>query len=101
MLTHSETTFLRAMARLYCWDMALDDAVDRADRVIYRVMDLGVLDDILALERTFGRPRLADILEHMPPGAMRPRSWWFWHYRLGLADADHDPPDMPVRVFAS
>ena len=97
-----ELPFLQAMARRYCWDMPDPDEGARTapDRVVRRVMDLGVLEDALALEPTLGRARLVDILRASPPGAMRSRSWWFWHYRLGLADADHDPPPMPIRTFA-
>ena len=95
----TEADFLAAMARRYVWDMSEAEAFAAPERIVRRVMDLGVLDDALALERILGRPRLATILQTSPPGAMRPRSWWFWHYRLGLADADHDPPPMPVRSY--
>ncbi len=97
-MTRSETEFLHKMARRYCWEMQ-DGATVLPEHVVRRVMDLGVFDDALALEATFGRARLAAILQGAPAGALRPRSWWFWHYRLGLADADHDPPPMPTRGF--
>ena len=95
----SETEFLRGMARRYVWDQSEAEALAMPDRIIRRVMDLGVFDDALALEPTLGRARLIQVLRAAPPGAMRPRSWWFWHYRLGLADVRRDPPPMPVRSF--
>ena len=92
----SEQSFLHAMARRYCWD-APDPACVSPERVVRRVMDLGVLDDALELEPILGRDRLISILRASPAGGMRSKSWWFWHYRLGLADAEHDPPPMPAR----
>jgi hypothetical protein len=97
-MERSEGEFLQKMAHRYCWD-AMDTRVVAPDRIVRRVMDLGILDDALSLQPLFGRERLVDILRTAPPGSMRPRSWWFWHYRLGLADATHDPPPMPSRRF--
>lgn len=91
--------FLRAMARRYVWDQSEAEALADPTRIVRRVMDLGVLEDALELEPRLGRARLVEVLRTAPAGAMRPRSWWFWHYRLGLADATHDPPPMPMRRF--
>ncbi len=63
-------------------------------------MDLGVWDDLVTLEQVFGRYRLAVILKASGAGSMREKSWWFWHFRLGLADVDRKPPAMRVRAFA-
>ena len=92
--------FLAVMARRYVWDKTELEALALPDRVIRRVMDLGTLADVLEMEQVLGRDRLVATLRTMPAGGMRPRSWWFWHYRLGLADAAHDPPPMPKRSFA-
>ena len=94
----AEVAFLAAMAKRYVWDKTEAEALAFPNRIIRRVMDLGVLDDVLALEPALGRERLVGTLRTMPAGGMRPRPWWFWHYRLGLADAAHDPPPMPMRV---
>ncbi len=91
--------FLRRMARRYVWDQTETEALANPARTVRRVMDLGVIDDALDLESQLGRARLVEVLRTCPAGAMRPRSWWFWHYRLGLADATHDPPPMPVRSY--
>jgi len=91
---------LRTLAKKYCWDMAPEAATDQPDRVILRVMDLGTLDDIFALEALLGRETLAETLQAAPPGWLRPRSWSFWHYRLNLVDALQAPPPMPVRTYA-
>ncbi len=87
------------MARRYVWDRDPDDALAEADRTIRRVMDLGTIEDVFAMEEILGRPRLVDALATTPPGGLRPRSWWFWHYRLGLTEPGADPPPMPLRVI--
>ena len=97
---HAERTFLTAMARRYVWDKTTEQALAFADGIILRVMDLGTIEHVLELEHVLGRDRLASRLRDAPAGALRPRSWWFWHYRLGLTPAEQDPPPMPVRTFA-
>ena len=91
---------LRRLASKYCWDINPDEAIKHQNRIILRVMDFGTLEDIFGLETLFGAKQLAGILKAAPAGALRPRSWSFWHYRLGLANAQIDPPPMPVRTFA-
>ena len=95
-----ERVFLAAMAKRYVWDATEAEALGFADRTIRRVMDLGTLDDVLQLEPVLGRDRLIACLRSAPAGALRPRSWWFWHYRLGLTSAEDDPPPLPIRTFA-
>lgn len=91
---------LERLASLYCWDMDPADAAARSDRVILRVMDLGTMDDLLALERAFDRSLLVDVLSRASAGALTPRAWSFWHYRLGLAAPDEAVPAQPLRKAA-
>jgi len=91
---------LYEFATRYCWDMDPSQASQQKDRVILRVMDLGVWNDVLDLEQTFRPSELRRILQNAPAGAMRPRSWYFWHYRLKLANADKEPPEPPMRRVA-
>ena len=93
-------TFLRAMARRYVWDQSEAEALAFSDRIIRRVMDLGSIDDAFDLEPILGRERLAEVLRISPAGAMRPRSWSFWHHRLGLIAPTEKPPPLPVRRTA-
>ncbi len=95
---HAEEAFLGAMAKRYVWDATEAEALAYPDRTIRRIMDLGTLEDVLRLEPVFGRDRLVLCLRLAPAGALRPRSWWFWHYRLGLTPAEQDPPPMPERT---
>jgi len=39
---------------------------------------------------------LIEVLTHAEIGQFTPRSWTYWHYRLGIADIDQVPP-LPSR----
>ena len=78
-------------ARKYAWDVDLAEADALRTKIILRVMDYGTYEDILQLEETVAEQELIDALTNAPPGALRPRSWSFWHYRLGLVTDDQVP----------
>ena len=88
---------LIALSTRYCWDSIPAAAPSEPERVILRTMDVGAWEDVLELECVFGRRRLVAVLRGASAGALTPRSWSFWHYRLGLADSDTPPPPRPVR----
>lgn len=88
------------LARRYSWDMKIEEAHRWPDRLLRRVMDVGTLDDILSMERTFGRGDLKAALSTARIGAFRPKSWTFWHYRLGLVVPGQSCPPMPARRVA-
>lgn len=88
------------LARTYSWDMPELEARNWLFRLIRRVMDLGTLDDIVAMEQVFGRDILVHAITTAEAGAMRPKSWAFWHYRLNLIRAGADCPPMPARRVA-
>lgn len=85
------------LARRYSWDIALPEARDWPDRLLRRVMDMGVIEDIVAMERGFGRDRLRQSLRTAEAGELRPKSWAWWHYRLELIEPDTPPPPLPTR----
>lgn len=88
---------LREMAQKYLWWLQPGEAA-QPDSVIAQVMELGDYGDALRLEAAFGRERLAGALRGAPPGRLSPRSWAYWHYRLGLA-APGRAPGPPRRRF--
>jgi hypothetical protein len=96
---HPRSLDREALARLaakYVWWSDPADAAPR--RVIAQVMDIGDHDDVQALARQVGDDALREVLAHAQAGWFRPRSWAYWHYRLGLAAVDQVPA-APVRHF--
>ena len=89
---------LRALAAKYIWWKTPDEAMQWPERVIAQVMDIGDWDDVQALVSEVGDDALREVLAHAQAGQFSPRSWAFWHYRLGLCEVDKVPP-LPVRRF--
>ena len=92
----SNAETLARLARRYGWDMGAQEARDRPAKLILRVMDIGVWEDMLALEAVLGKDFLKDTMAAATAGSLRPKSWNFWAIRLGLY-RDGAPPPMPVR----
>lgn len=88
------------LVRAYSWDLQGEEARAWPFRLFRRVMDLGTLADVVAMERCFGRDQLAEALTTAPIGALRPKSWAWWHLRLGLTEPGEAPPAMPDRRVA-
>lgn len=88
------------LVRIYSWDMTLDDSWRFPYRLLRRVMDIGTLEDITSMERTIGVGNLMRALTTAEAGSFRPRSWTFWHYRLGQVPESGVCPPMPTRRAA-
>lgn len=89
---------IHALAAKYIWWQKPEEAARRPDRVMAQVMDLGTFADVRMLEKTAGDKALAEVIRQAEPGWFSPRSWHFWHHRLGLVTAGLVPP-MPSRRF--
>lgn len=90
------TTDLTPLARKYVWWKTPEEAVSQPERVIAQVMNIGDFEDARALHIAVGDAVLTDVLRHAEIGQFSPRSWAYWHYRLGLARPEQLPP-MPTR----
>jgi len=87
------------MARKYIWWKTPDEAARFPQRVIAQVMNMGDYADVQALAEQVGDAVLVDVLTHAQAGEFNPRSWFYWHYRLGLASLGKVPA-MPSRSVA-
>jgi hypothetical protein len=90
---------LKNLARKYIWWKSPEEAVLFPRRVIAQVMNIGDYDDMQSLANSAGDILLRDALQNAEAGEFNPRSWAYWHYRLGLA-LPGQVPDMPVRKLA-
>ncbi|HEY3776818.1 MAG TPA: hypothetical protein VGL35_02040 [Rhizomicrobium sp.] len=83
---------LLRIARRYIWWSAPEETVSKnLPRLVAQVMELGTWEDSHELLGLLGREAFVDVLRHPPPGVFSPKSWSFWHYRLGLGA----PPEYP------
>lgn len=90
---------LKPLARQYIWWKTPDEALAMPQRVIAQVMNIGDYDDVQALASLVGDGVLREALGAAQAGQFSPRSWAYWHYRLGL-HSQASVPAMPVRSFA-
>jgi hypothetical protein len=89
---------LRELARKYVWWLTPEEVKARPNLAITQTMEFGVFEDHRRLEASLGFDRLAQALRTAEPGRLSPRSWSYWHYRLGLAKPGRVPP-IPRRRF--
>ena len=98
-MSQMRTKPLESFARKYVWWKNPDEALRYPQRVLAQVMDIGDHDDVERLARLVGDDGLRDVIAQAEAGQFRPRSWAYWHYRLGLADVEQ-VPEMPKRRFS-
>ena len=91
-------SLVHALAAKYIWWQVPEEAAARPLRVMAQVMDLGTYEDVRKLEKSAGEQTLAEVVRQAEPGWFSPRSWHFWHHRLGLVGSGR-VPDLPVRRF--
>jgi hypothetical protein len=93
------TATLNRLAAKYIWWKSPEEASRQPERVVAQVMDIGDYDDVQALTKQTDEEYLRQVLAHAEAGQFDPRSWSYWHYRLGLCKPDKVPA-MPQRRIA-
>jgi hypothetical protein len=100
-LSAQALTCLKKLAPTYVWWKTPEEAMLYPDRVAAQVMDRGMWNDVIEMIEATGEDYLRDVLTNAEIGQLNPRSWHYWHYRLGLAEYGKVPvPPMPVRKTA-
>ena len=94
-----DPTLLASYAAKYIWWKTSADAIKSPARVIAQIMDIGDYADVLTLIDLVGEDTLREVLQNAEIGMFSPRSWAYWHYRLGLAEPECVPP-LPQRRLA-
>lgn len=87
---------LKRLAAKYIWWKPTEEALLDPERVVAQVMNIGDFDDVQMLAAQAGDDYLREVIAHAEIGQYNPRSWAYWHYRLGLAVPGQVPP-MPRR----
>lgn len=97
--SRDDDAFVRTIGTRYLWwERQRIDAVP-IRRILAQIMDIGDYDDIECAIDRLGPAPFVDAIEHALPGWFRPRSWSYWHLRLGLRGPGEPTPAMPVRTY--
>ncbi len=88
---------LSYFASKYIWWKTAEEACHFPKRVIAQVMEFGEFEDLSLLWNAYSIDELVDVLKSSGPGVLSPRSWNYWHYRLGLSKSG-SVPSLPVRT---
>ena len=97
-MTRPGEAMLEAMAAKYVWWKTPGEALEMPERVMAQVMNIGDYSDVQLLAHQVGDEALRGVLRRAQAGQFGERSWAYWNYRLGLADAG-ELPAMPTRRF--
>lgn len=89
---------LQRLAAKYVWWKTPEEALRQPERVVAQVMDIGDYDDVQALAKQADDEYLREVLTHAEAGQFDPRSWAYWHYRLGLCEHGKVPAMPPRRI---
>ncbi len=73
--------------------MSPAEALHDRSRFLAQVMALGTWEDVTAVQAECPAEEWRDSLRKASPGVIDPRSWHFWHVRLGMTPV----PPIPVR----
>ena len=82
-----------ALARRLLWFEDPADALADPVRFLAYAFEAATHEDMALLRRHLTEADFRAALAAAPPGIIRPRSWAYWHARLGNAPA----PPMPHR----
>jgi hypothetical protein len=94
----TDTPLLRLLASKYVWWKTPDESLRFPQRVIAQVMNIGDYNDVQAMVRDQTELALTQTLLAAEAGQFSPKSWSYWHYRLGLCQIDKVPA-LPSRKF--
>lgn len=99
-LTVEQRSFLSRLT-YYIWWQSAEKSLDRPERLIAQIMDIGDWVDECDLEDMFSVEVLRNILAHAEQGWFRPKSWSFWNYQLKVVPFDAAPPEIPQRTLSA
>lgn len=83
---------LEGAARRLIWWKTPEEALRDRARLLAQIMTYGDLEDVRAMLAATTEDELREVLRHAPAGVFDPRSWNYWHLRLGMP-----PAPLPLR----
>jgi len=92
-------SILDEMSAKYIWWKSGGEPPYATRRIIAQLMDIGDFGDVLRVLDELGEEPFRDVLSHAEAGWLNPRSWSYWHYRLGVIRPGDPVPPLPRRVL--
>lgn len=68
----------------YLWWKTPEEALEKPEQIVSQVMNIGDYSDVCLLAHEIGDQGLREVLQQAEAGEFEERSWYYWHYRLGL-----------------
>jgi hypothetical protein len=93
-------SILDEMGAKYIWWKSGGDHPHAPRRILAQIMNMGDYRDVLRVLDELGEEPFRDVLSHAEAGWLNPRSWSYWHYRLGVVAPGDPVPPLPRRMFA-
>jgi hypothetical protein len=89
------TPEMLAISRRIVWFEEPEEALKNPLRFVAYAMRYATHQDMNVIRRFIDDDALKEALRHAPAGIIDPRSWAYWHVKLGI----FPPPPMPERKF--
>ena len=92
----SLTKELAKVAQRVIWFEEPEEAIADPVRFATYAMTYGTHEDMKIVRQYLSDDDLREALAKAPPGIVDPRSWAYWHLKLG----EYPPPALPQRVLS-
>lgn len=97
-INQKQKEFLLNISRRYIWWKTPEEAILFPERLIAQVMNLGIWEDVVAMENVLPKETLQNVLKNAQAGWFDIKKWHMWHYRLDICELGNVPA-LPVRNF--
>lgn len=98
-MTSQQLDQIRHLASRYIWWQSSEEVMSQPERLIAQIMNLEDYADVQCMVNAIGTAALCSVLSKVQPRQFNPRSWAYWHYRLGLRSTQENLPALPTRTF--
>lgn len=85
------------IARRVIWFESPEKALANPLQFLAYAMTYARHEDMRVIRQFVSDEDFREALDNAPPGIIDPRSWAFWHLKMGR----HPPPPLPRRTFGS
>ena len=96
MLKISSTPDLQYVAKRLVWFKSPKQSLEDPYTFMAHVMTYGTFEDVSTVKKLLGFDAFKEALDHLPPGIMDEKSWYYWNTMM-----DRYPvPPLPERTFS-